>query len=466
MTRKTRGKFVDPIEREIEAALDPGAFIPDRACFSFVGGLDEVSAGIAKLIASDPSRAAGLYETFLAACYMKIEELDDSSGSFGQFVGELYRGWLQARQAGGADPDETALRLVEWMDDDDYGFCLDLERDLVKVFDRANLAAFVKVVRARFDAAGESVQEPGRSRKDSPDYIRRHFGEILRCLYAARKDVTAYVALAGETGLKAQDCHTIATMLSKRRKPGEALTWVERGIGLDKKTPHGSAARQDLAKLQRELLEKLGRGEEALDAAWAEYREHPSSYTYDGLMKFVPKAKRAEWHEKAMAMVKGADLHSAIDLLEATRENDRLAALIDEASEQALEGLSHYTAERVAKKLEKGRPELAARLWRAQGFRILEAKKSKYYDAALSNFERAKRCFERAGLEKEWQETLSQVRAVHYRKSGFMDGFERLVEGKGTRDTVSFVEEAKARFRERHVRARDREIEQPRKRGK
>lgn len=446
MTRKPRGKD-DPIEQLIEAALNPGAFIPDRACFSFVSDLDEVAAKVAELIAGDPYRAVRLYEAFLAACYFKIEELDDSSGSFGQFVSELYCGWLKARQAGCADPDETAARLLEWMDKDEYGFCYHLEKDLVKVFDKANLAAFVKQIRARFDAAGKSAPVSDCSFKDRPDYIRRHFGEILRSLYAAQKDVAAYVALAEETGLAAQDCHAIAALLVKRRKPEEALAWVERGIDLDRKTPHGSMAGHDLGRLERELLSKLGRGDEALKAAWAHYREHPSKYSYDDLMKFVPKAKRSEWHEKAIAEAQSADLHSAIDLLMATKEKDRLADLVHQASDRALEKLTHYTTEPVAKKLEKDRPDLAARLWRAQGLRIVNAKKSKYYNAALSNFERAKRCFERAGLLGEWEKTVRQVRADHHRKRGFMPGFERLVEGVGPSDEPSFMEQAKARFR-------------------
>jgi antirestriction protein ArdC len=48
-------------------------------------------------------------------------------------------------------------------------------------------------------------------------------------------------------------------------------------------------------------------------------------------------------------------------------------------------------------KLEKNHPELAARLWRAQGLRIVDAGKSKYYDAAVSNFERAKRLLRACG---------------------------------------------------------------------
>ncbi len=112
MTRRHRSRL-DPVECEIELALNPGVFIPYGASFSFVRGLDEVAAKIAKLISNDPARAVTLYETFLAACYLKIEELDDSSGSFGQFVDELYCGWIKARQATKADPDETAKRCFE-----------------------------------------------------------------------------------------------------------------------------------------------------------------------------------------------------------------------------------------------------------------------------------------------------------------------------------------------------------------
>lgn len=59
MTRKPRTK-ADPIEHEIERMLNPGAFISDRACFSFVSDLDEVAAKIAKLTSSDPARAVAL----------------------------------------------------------------------------------------------------------------------------------------------------------------------------------------------------------------------------------------------------------------------------------------------------------------------------------------------------------------------------------------------------------------------
>ena len=205
-------------------------------------------------------------------------------------------------------------------------------------------------------------------------------------------------------------------------------------------------ASDDLAKLKRDLLTKLGRGDEALDAAWSDYREHPSAYTYDDLMKYVPKSQRLQWHEKAIEAAMGADLHSVMHLLLKTKELDRLAELVRRTRDVDLEALSHYTTEPVAKKLEKPHPDLAARLWRAQGLRIVSGKKSKYYDAALSNFEQAKHCFERAGLEGEWSKTVHQVRADHHRKSSFMPGFERLLEGVGPSDEPSFLDRAKARW--------------------
>ena len=445
MTRKPRGR-TDPLEGVIETALDPERFISYNASFDFVRDLEHVEKQIQRLIPTEPSRAVVLYETFLAGCYQKAEEIDDSSGSLGQFVDDVFRGWIRARQAAGAEPDQTVVRLLEWMDDDPYGFASDLDKEAAKVLDKAGLAAFMKQVRARFAAAATAKPTPGESFRRNPDYQLRRWGAALRTLYLAQKDVEAYVGLAQETGLTAQDCHALATMLVARRKPEEALAWVERGVELDKEAPRGSMASHDLARLKRDLLTKLGRGNEALDAAWAEYREHPNKYSYDDLMKYVPKAERTAWHEKAMEAAQGAELHSLMELLLETKELERLAALVRQSKDDALEGVSHYATELAAKKLEKTHPGIAARLWRAQGMRIVKAGKSKYYDAALSNFERAKRCYEKAGLTAEWEKTVSQLRAEHYRKTGFMSGFEDLVAGSGPSDRPSFLERAKTRW--------------------
>ena len=450
--RKPR-RGADPFERQMELALDPGGFVFDRACFALVSELRKVAAGIEKLTLTDPVRATTLYETFLAGCYEKVDALDDSSGSFGQFVRDLFRGWIKARQASGADPDETAAPLLAWMDNDSYGFCYQIEKDASKEFDKAGLAAFERQIRVRFEAASTAKRAPGKPAGHQPEYLRRRYGDALRTLYLAQKNVAAYVALTAQTGLTAQDCPALATMLVTRRKLDEALAWAERGMALDRENPHGcTTAGFQLTRIHRELLTKLGRGDQAIEAAWADYREEPDKYGYDELMKLVPKTERAAWHAKAMDAAKGDDLQSLIQLFLETKEMERLAELVRGATDVALEKVSHYSTEPAAKKLEKSHPGLAARLWRAQGMRIVSGGKSKYYDAALSNFERARRCYERAGLAADWADTVRHMRATHQRKTGFVSGFEALAAGTGRGVQPSFLDRAKARWGARHGR--------------
>ena len=185
MKRKPR-LGTDPMEGQMEVAFNPGAFIPDRACYSFAIELDEVAAGIGKL--ADPVRATALYETFLAGCYEKAEELDDSSGSFGQFVGELICGWIKARQASGAEADETAAILLARMDDDPYGFCYQIEKDAAKAFEKVGLAAFERQIQARFEAAATAKPAPGKALGHEPEYLLRHWSELLRTVYLAQKE--------------------------------------------------------------------------------------------------------------------------------------------------------------------------------------------------------------------------------------------------------------------------------------
>jgi hypothetical protein len=444
--RQKRRAAQDPIEAAIEAALCPGEFIDDSASWSFVDALHAPGSAIEDLVNTDPQRAVRLYETFLAGCYEKANELDDSSGSFGMFVDDLFSGWIKARQAGDADPNQTAAWLLARMDDDPWGFAYHLERDAAKVMNKANLAAFARRVRQRFEG------EPGTGKEEprDPQYARNRWGEVLRAIHVAQNDVSAYVALCEETETTAQDCLAVATLL-RAKKPDEALAWIDRGLELDKKHPHGSMAGHDLAKLKREILLKVGRAGDAREEAWAEFRAHPSTYTYEELMRFVPKGERSAWHAKAMDAAAGADLGSLIGLWLETKEIDRLVDRLRRVKDSDLEALSHYTTEPAAKRLAKSHPAVAAKVFRALGMRILNAKKSKYYDAALSNLEDAKECYARAGLEARWNVVVAEVRQAHHRKVGFMGSFERLVAGQGPSEAPSFLERAKSRWTSRET---------------
>jgi len=64
-----------------------------------------------------------------------------------------------------------------------------------------------------------------------------------------------------------------------------------------------------------------------------------------------------------------------------------------------LEGVSHHTTERRRKNCRRPPIDSGTAMAR-QGMRIINAKKSKYYNAALENFEQARRCYERAGSRR------------------------------------------------------------------
>ena len=433
MTRRRSARH-DPLEAAIETAPRPGQFIDYRTEWDFVSQLGGIRTQIDQLARTDPARAVRLHEIFLAGCYEKAEEVDDSNGYFGQLVDGLYIGWLKARQAAGVNPDEAATQLLDRMENDPYSFTYQIEREAVKVLHKSGLAAFERAVRMRFEAP------------DSSEQARRGWGEILRAIYAHQRNVRAYVALCEQTALSSRDCLTLAAMHKARRKPKDALTWVERGLLLAKEQPYESMAGHDLAKLKRELLTKLGRNSEALEAAWAEFQESPNTYSYEELMRFVPNAERASWHTKAIDAAERGKLGSLIELLMKTKETERLIRCLQEASDSALEGLSHSVTEPTAKRLAKTQPEVAAKVFRALGMRILNAKKSKYYDAARSHFEEAKSCFERAGMGQQWDAVVAEVRQAHHRKTGFMPGFERLVAGRGPSQESSFLERARNRW--------------------
>lgn len=428
----------DPVEAAIEAALQPGRFIGWRDRPSFVDSLDRIAEQLAILIGSDPVRATALHETFIAACFEKANEVDDSGGMFGEFVGSLFAGWVTARQAAGAGADETALRLLAWMGDDPYGLANDLDRHVAKVLDKAGAAAFERLVRARMTGHAPSAD---RAEAD-PEVRLRRWGAVLRRLFRTKRSLSGYVAVAEEAGVTATDCAEIARMLAMRGRSAEALEWVERGLTLEADHTH----LHDLGETKRELLWKLGRDGEALALAWEQYRKNPHRYYLAELMRFVPKGERAAWHRKAMDSAEEANLGAALEIFLESKETARLVARVRKATDDEIEQAFPSSVEPVAAKLATSHPDLAARLYRALAVRILKAKKSKYYDEALSHFESARKAYEKAGLGVEWEKLVAAIRSEHRLKTGFMPEFEALLRGAGPSTRPSFLERAKSRW--------------------
>jgi len=72
----------------------------------------------------EAGRAVRLYELFLSGCYEKADEIDDSSGNLGMFFQDLFLSWIKARQKAGHAAEETVGEILNWMENDEYGFLL------------------------------------------------------------------------------------------------------------------------------------------------------------------------------------------------------------------------------------------------------------------------------------------------------------------------------------------------------
>ncbi len=83
---------------------------------------------------------------------------------------------------------------------------------------------------------------------------------MLKAVYSQQRNVAKYIELTVQTGLTQKDCEAIAAMFQARRKPNDALAWIERGLAIEKPDAFGRGVSYKLDEIRRALLVKLGRG--------------------------------------------------------------------------------------------------------------------------------------------------------------------------------------------------------------
>lgn len=436
----------DPLVAEIERALRPGEFIRYGETFEFVRGLEEVGVRLAALVdGGEAKRAVPLYEIFLSGCYEKMEECDDSGGNVRMFWGELFCGWVKARRQAEFPAAETFGMILKWRASDDYGLCYDIEKDVAKVLDRDGYRLFVDHFQATIDRGLAKLEDKQVRPIFEYENDVRLPALSLKSIYRAKGDAKSYSALCERLGVSPRDCENLAEMEAAVRRWDKALAWVERGLALEPARNWHNEGAYSLAQIRTKILGKLGRKEEALAAAWAEFEAGPSDIAYEELMDQVPKEERASWHVRALEVAARRDLGEFMKLCVQTREWERLAARVRAARHPELEAVSHHAAEPAAGALAKRDLSAAAKLYRALGLRILGSKKSKYYDHALRHFRKVRELYKQAGMESEWQGVVDAVRQGHSRKYGFMPAFDQVAAG-GPAKSPSFAQRARARW--------------------
>jgi hypothetical protein len=394
----------------------------------------------------EAARAVRIYEILLAGVYAKIEEADDEC-DLAMFFHRLTCGWIRARQAAGLPAEETVSQLLNWMKNDNYGFCYQIEKEVIKALDRKERLSFIGHFQALVEKA-LPMSAAGGSPKAIFDYENsvRLPAISLKNIHQSLGDAQAYAALCDQLGFSPRDCERLAEMEISKKHWAKVLEWVEKGIALGPARNWRNEEAYSLNELKPEILRHLGRKADALALAWSEFQQNASEFTYEELMRYVPRREKPTWHERAMAEAARADLGEFISLCVKTKEWSRLARRVHSAEPSELENLSHYCTEPAAKGLARKDALAAAKLYRALGLRILNAGKSKYYDAALEHFEKAHDLYCGAGESSAWKALADVVRTAHSRKQGFLAAFDPIVSGKSERSN-SFDQQAQEQWK-------------------
>ena len=438
-----------PLVQAIERSLAPGTYMPYGRSWDLVRDLDKVKDQLDAMVKANKARqAVEVYEVFLAGCYDKANEIDDSGGNLGDFFRELFVSWIHARQRAGCPAEDTVRCVVQWMDHDNYGFCHDIEGAVAKVLDRRGLGLFKAHLQQHLDTAFAPFKTVGpQCIHDYPWGVRKPV-HALKAVYLARKNLRSYTSLCERFLASPKDCANIATLYEAKRRPADALAWVERGLAAEQDRNWSNESSYELRELRQKLLAKVGRREEALESAWADFAKHPSGDGYADFMKYVPKNVRETWHQRAMREAEAVDLRGFIEICVETKEWERLSTRVLDDEIEKLESLSHYVTEKAGKGLTRKYPAAAAKVYRALAMRILKAGKSKYYSFALEHLRTTKRLYEKLGSGATWQSIVAEIRRNHSRKHGFLPDFERIVAGGTLQPSESFAEQARRRWKE------------------
>lgn len=424
----------------------PGQFFRRDEVSDLVANLDGMHRKLESLVkGGEAARAVRLYEVLLTGVYAKIEEADDEC-DLAMLFHRLACGWIRARQAAGLPGEETISQLLNWKKNDNYGFCYEIEKEVIKALDRKGRQVFIGHFQELVEKA--SPAPANGAAKAIFDYENdvRLPAMSLKGIYQSLGDAPAYAVLCGQLGFSPRDCERLAEMEISKKHWARALEWVEKGIALEPTRDWHNESSHSLKELRPEILLHLGRKEDALALAWREFQESLGEFTYEDLMHHAPGSEKAIWHERAMAAAAGACLGEFISLCVRTKEWERLSQQVHSAKPVELEALSHYCTEPAAKALAKKDPLAAAKLHRALGLRILSGGKSRYYDAALDHFKKAHKLYCGAGQTPDWEELAGTVRNAHSRKRGFLAAFEQIASGKSQRSS-SFAEQAQAQWK-------------------
>ncbi len=400
--------LVKTLAAEIDAIRADRRFYGYRESSTLAHELDRIREGItAELLPVHPRDAAELLGRLIRLDAKVFERSDDSDGVIGdaiaEAVGDCGRAWAAVA---GRDPKTLAAEVLDLFTTDEYG----ARREVIIAF------------AAALGPAGlDELERMARERLGhGPAGKHRYWAIALEHIADARGDVDGYIAARRLAGSEAAAVKEIAERLVAAGRIEEALHWVER--------PDVPALeRENIARLKVDILDRLGRTEDAQAVRWSIFATSLSSDILAEYLGRLPEAATAEARQMAIATARGhPDVHRALPLL-ADLAPDIAAEVVHRRLDE-IQGEVNFVLRPVADRLAETDPLAAILLYREMADAVLRRGQSPQYDYAVRDLVAAERLVPNVN---DWLGHLSQeayrrrVATEHRQKRAFWKRMEQ-----------------------------------------
>ena len=391
---------------EIDAVRMDRRFYGYRDSSTLAHELDRIREGItAELLPLHPRAAAELLGRLIRLDASVFERSDDSDGVIGDAVAEAVRDCGRAwASVADRDPKTLAAEVLDLFATDEYGARSQVITAFAKALGTAGLDELERMTCGQLDPAGK----------------RQYLAIALENIADAHGDVDGYIAARRLAGSEAAAIKEIAERLVAAGRLEEALHWAER-------TDVPALERGNIARLKVDILDRLGRTEDAQAVRWSIFETSLSPDILAEYLDRVPEVAAGEARQMAIAAARGhPDVHRALPLL-ADLAPDIAAELVHRRLGE-IQGEVYFVLRPVADRLAETNPVAAILLYREMADAVLRHGQSLQYDHVVRDLVAAEKL---APNVDDWLGHLSQeayrrrVATEHRQKRAFWQRMER-----------------------------------------
>jgi hypothetical protein len=394
---------------EIDAVRRDRRFYGYRESSTLAHELDRIREGITlELLPVHPRAAAELLGRLIRLDANVFERSDDSDGVIGDAiaaaVGDCGRAWAGVAER---DPKMLAAEVLDLFTTDAYG---------------ARGEVIIAFAAALGTAGLDELEHMARERLDHrPAGKLQYLASALKNIADARGDVDGYIEAQRLAGSEDAAVKEIAERLVAVGRLEEALRWAER-------TDVRTFERENIARLKVDILDRLGRAEDAQAARWSIFATSLSSDILAEYLGRLPEVSKGEGRQMAITAARGhPDVYRALQLL-AGLAPDIAAELVHHRLGE-IQGEVYFVLRPVADRLAETHPVAAILLYREMADAVLRRGQSLQYDHAVRDLIAAERLVPNVAdwLGHPSQEAYRRrVATEHRQKRAFWQRMERV----------------------------------------